>query len=153
MFSFFCSYLYVARAANPPIIRYNPGDASLKEFSYDGSAQSISFNSHENAIYWANFVDGSHKVFKTLLNEETIDLNITYAGTIKVTSDVFNLYVLDDENQRIDKYLKASLEKLGNTSFGVEIEDIIIGYGESWNVPLLCKTRMILFARDFFVVA
>jgi hypothetical protein len=146
------SDLYIARASNPPIVRYNPEDGSLKEFSYDGSAQSVSFDAYENAIYWANFVEGRHKVIKTLLNEDTVDLNITYAGKIKVTVDVFNLYVLDDDNQRIDKYLKETLEKLGYSTFGVKIEDIIIGYGECTIIVISsCNERIQTFSARIMV--
>ena len=61
----------------------------------------------------------------------TVDLNITYSGEIEVTSDMFNLYVLDKENDRIDKYLKTSLEKLGNITHDGELMELVIGYGES----------------------
>ena len=67
---------------------------------------------------------------RTLLNGETVDLNITYSGEIDVTSDVFNFYVLDKENNRIDQYLKTSLEKLWNFTYNGTIEDLIIAYGE-----------------------
>ncbi len=136
-----CSHLYIARASDPPIIRYNPEDQSTMSFSYDGSAQSISFDEYDNVIYWANFVDAIHKVMKTLANEETVDLNITYSGEIEVTSDVFNLYVADKENNRIDKYLKASLEKFGNITYDVGIQELIVAYGESRNV--LCITHLL----------
>ena len=65
---------------------------------------------------------------KTSLNGETVDLNITYDGNPAITSDVFNFYVLD--NDRIDKYLKASLKKVGNLTYGSAIKDLIIAYGE-----------------------
>ena len=66
---------------------------------------------------------------KTSLNGETVDLNITYDGNDPaITSDVFNFYVLDDD--RIDKYLKASLEKVGNLTYDSAIKDLIIAFGE-----------------------
>ena len=132
-FSFYSSissYLYIASAADPPIIRYNPRDGSLLPFSQPGSAQSLSFDQFDNVVYWANFIDDSHKVMKTMLTGDTVDLNISYSGEIEVTTDMFNLYVLDKENNRIDKYSKMSLEKLGNITRDVDIMELIIGYGE-----------------------
>ena len=67
---------------------------------------------------------------KTMLTGDTVDLNITYLGEIEVTSDMLNLYVLDKENDRIDKYSKISLEKLGNITRDVYIMELITGYGE-----------------------
>ena len=128
----FYSYLYIARTKNAPtIIRYNPSDQSITPFtSATGSAQSISVDEYDNVIYWANYDGSSHRVMRTLLNGETVDLNITYAGEIDVTSDVFNFYVLDKENNRIDQYLKTSLEKLWNFTYNGTIEDLITAYGE-----------------------
>ena len=67
---------------------------------------------------------------RTLLNGETVDLNITYSGEIDLTSDVFNFYVLDKQNNRIDQYLKTSLEKQKNVTYNGAIADLIIAYGE-----------------------
>ena len=102
-------------------------------FNSPGSAQSLSFDQFDNVVYWANFIDDSHKVMKTMLTGDTVDLNITYPGEIEVTSDMFNLYVLDKENNRIDKFSKISLEKLGNITHDVDIMELIIGYGEYQN--------------------
>ena len=127
----FYSYLYIAKTNDPTIIRYNPSDQSITPFySATGSAQSISVDEYDNAIYWANYDGNSHRVMRTLLNGETVDLNITYSGEIDVTSDVFNFYVLDKENNRIDQYLKTSLEKQKNVTYNGAIQDLIIAYGE-----------------------
>lgn len=67
---------------------------------------------------------------RTSSSGETTPLNITYSGPIKISTDMYNLYVLDTDHRRIDKYLKVSLEKLGNTTFDIEIIDFEIGYGE-----------------------
>ena len=116
---------------DPPIIRYDPRDGSLLSFSYPGSAQSITFDQFDNVVYWASFtvIDDSHKVMKTTLTGNTVDLNIMYSGQIEVTSDMFNIYVLDKANDRIDKYSKTSLEKLGNITLDFDIMELIIGYG------------------------
>ena len=127
----FCSYLYIARARDPPIVRYDLSDQSIMEFNFGGSAQSISLDEYNNVIYWANFDGTSHRLMKTLLNRETTDLNVTYSGVIDVASDVFNIYVLDVDNRRIDKYLKTSLEKQGNITHDGSIHDLIIAYGMS----------------------
>ena len=125
---------------DPPIIRYDPRDGSLQSFSYPGSAESVSFDQFDNVVYWANFVvdDNSHKVMKTTLTEDTVDLNITYPGEIEVTSDILNIYVLDKENDRIDKYSKMSFEKLGNITRDVDIMELITGYG-------LCQSSLFAF--------
>ena len=117
---------------DPPIIRYDPRDGSMQSFNYPGSAQSISFDQFDNVVYWANFVvdDNSHKVMKTMLTGNTVDLNITYPGEIEVTSDMLNIYVLDKENNRIDKYSKMTLEKLGNITHDVDIMELTTGYGK-----------------------
>ena len=128
---YFYSYLYIARANDPPIVRYNPADDSIKEFKYEGgSAQSISVDEYDNVIYWANFKDSMHRIMKTLMNGQTVDLNITYSGTVELATDVFNLYILDQDSNYIHKYLKSSLEKQGNITYDVAIFDIIISYGE-----------------------
>jgi hypothetical protein len=67
---------------------------------------------------------------RTLLNGETVDLNITYSGEIDVTSDVVNFYVLVKADNRIDQYLKTSLVKQNNVTYNGAIEDLIIAYGE-----------------------
>ena len=67
---------------------------------------------------------------RTSSGGETTPLNITYPGSIIISTDMYNLYVLDTDHMRIDKYLKNSLEKLGNATFDNEIIDFEIGYGE-----------------------
>ena len=129
----FHSYLYIARSANPPIVRYNPEDQTLREFEYeDGSAQSIAVDEYSNSIYWVNYRQSTndHAVMRTSSSGETTPLNITYSGGTKISTDMYNLYVLDTVNMRIDKYHKISLEKLGNRTFSNEIIDFEIGYGE-----------------------
>ena len=130
---FSCSFLYIARSRNPSIVRYDPSDESTNVFNNDGSAQSITFDQYDNAIYWVNYDSTQEKfmVMRTLLNNQTVELNITYAGDIKVTSDVLHIYILDTQNNVIDKYLKTSLEKQGNITSNVPISDLIITYGES----------------------
>lgn len=128
---FFFSYLYLARADNPAIVRYNPADDSVLQFNIVGSAQSLSVDEFNNVIYWAGYdVDqDSYVLQRTLLNQETFPLNITYSGTIKITSDEFNLYVLDQANDRIDKYRKTTLSLVANISSPTDIEDLTIAYG------------------------
>ena len=111
-------------------MRYNPVDESVIEFSYDGAAQSISVDEFNNVVYWANFDGTNHRVMKTLLSKQTIALNITYPGEIDLTSDVLNLYVFNEDDNSIDKYLKTSLQKQRNITHNVKIHDLIIAYGE-----------------------
>lgn len=121
----------MATASDRPIIYYNPEGGTVDGFSYDGAAQSISFDEFDNVVYWANFIDNNYRVMKTLLDGNTVDLNITYSGKIEVASDVFNLYVLDNDNNLIDKYSKTSLENLGNITNDFEISELTIAYGKS----------------------
>ena len=95
----------------------------------EGSAQSISVDVYNNVIYWANFNGSSHNVMRTRLTGGTQPLGITYFGEIDITSDLFHFYVLDKDNNRIDKYLKSSLEKLGNITHSSVIQDLVIGFG------------------------
>ena len=129
---FFSSYLYIARSSDPAIVRYDSADDITQDFSNNGSAQSITFDQYDNAIYWVNY-DGNQNNFmlmRTLINQQTVELNITYAKDIKVTSDVLYIYILDTENNVIDKYLKTSLEKEGNITSNAAIKDLIFAYGE-----------------------
>ena len=84
---------------------------------------------------------------KTMLTGDTVDLNITYPGEIEVTSDMSNLYVLDKENNRIDKYSKMSYEKLGNITSDVDIMELITGYGECQSSHLL-DAELLLSTRS-----
>ncbi len=119
-------------------MRYDPSDQSPMELNNAaGSAQSISVDEYNNVIYWANYDGQFQRVMKTLFNGDTVDLNITYLGDIEVTSDVFNFYVLDKDNNRIDKYLKTSLEKQGNITYNGAIEDFIIAYGKLHELILM----------------
>ena len=127
---FFLSHLYIARGNNPAIVRYNPSDGTSMNLVTEGSAQSISVDVYNNVIYWANFNGSSHNVMRTQLTGETKPLGITYPGRIEITSDLYHFYVLDKYNDRIDKYLKSSLEKLGSVSHSSAIEDLVIGFGK-----------------------
>ncbi len=127
----FDSYLYIGRSNTPAIVRYDPSDPSPMEFkNASGLAQSISVDEYDDVIYWANYDGENLRVMKTLFNGETVDLSITYSGDIEVTSDILNFYVLDKDNNRIDKYLKTSLEKQGNITYNGAIQDFIIAYGK-----------------------
>ena len=96
----------------------------------EGSAHSISVDVFNNVIYWANFNGSSFNVMTTRLTGGTQALGITYSGEIDITSDLFHFYVLDKDNNRIDKYLKSSLEMLGSVSHSSAIEDLVIGFGK-----------------------
>ena len=126
--------MFIARAKDPPIIRYNPQDQSTETFNFDGSAQSISADEYSNSIYWANYISATDRfeIMKTSYSGETMQLNISYSGEIRVATDENILYVLDKDNMRIDKYLKNSLEQHGNMTFSNEVVDFVIGYGKSW---------------------
>ena len=131
MFSFH-SYLYIARSRDPPIIRFNPQDGSTMEFSYAGSAQSISVDEYNSVIYWTNFIGNTdtHEIMKTSYSDVTTQLNISYSEPLELANNVFNLYVLDKDSMHVDIYLKTSLEHLGNITLNNTIADIVIGHGK-----------------------
>lgn len=107
--------------------------------SNDGSAQTLSVDEYNKAVYWANYVQdsGKHRVMLSYYSGgATMDLNISYAGEIKITQDLFILYVLDIDNARIDKYKKASLEKIGNITTLAEGKDLIMGFGKYMYMPV-----------------
>ena len=124
--------LYIARPRNPVITRYNPADQTTEDISYDdGSAQSISVDEN-NVIYWVNY-DSNEELFfvmRTLPNEQTVKLNISYSGEIDLTSDTLNFYVLDNGNNVIDQYSKTSFQKLANITHSSSIHDLVIAYGK-----------------------
>ena len=128
---FFHSYLYIAKTSDPTIVRYNPSTESITNFMSDGAAQSISIDQFYNVIYWANYDGSSHRVMRTSFEGPTTDLNITYSAPIKLTSDVFNFYVLDTVNNHIEKFSKESLQNQANFTHSGSIEDIIIAFGKS----------------------
>lgn len=130
-------------------MRYNPSDQSKWEFHFaGGSAESIFFDEYNNVIYWVNFDGSNYNVMKTLLNKETVALNVSYPGKIEVTSDFLNLYVLDTTNNRIDKYLKTSLEKHGNITNNVRIHDFVVAYGKFYIFAFLNKLIFFHCCRD-----
>ena len=134
----FHRYLYIARSKSPPIVRYDPEDEELTNiYEGTGSAQSFTLDEYNNAIYWINYDGVDLRLTRTLLNGDTVDLNITYEGNLAITSDVLNLYILDKtSNDRIDKYLKATHEKVGNITYDGAINDLIIAYGKLYVLPV-----------------
>lgn len=100
------------------------------EFGKGGLAQSISVDASNNVFYWANYDANAknYKVIRTSYNGESTSLNITYSGEIELTSDVFNFYVYDKRNARIDIYSKRTLERHSN--FSIDLKDFVIGYGK-----------------------
>ncbi len=86
---------------------------------------------------------------KTTYSGETVPLNITYSGEIDVTNDVLNLYVLDKDNMRIDKYLKTSLELYGNVTITDGIFDFVIGYGKFFYSFSSCNKVTHAFVTEY----
>ena len=121
----------MARSSDPPIIRYDLNDQSITNFTYPGSAQSISVDVYDNAIYWTNYNGNTdYEVMKTTYIGETSKLNISYSREIQVATDVYNLYVLSKDNNYIYKYVKNFPEQGGNISLRLAITDLVFGYGE-----------------------
>ena len=98
----------------------------------DGSVQVLSVDQDNEVIYWDNFVlsTGKHNLTRSYYNEKTESLNISYDGEIDLAQDYMNLYVLDKDNNRIDKYNKRTWEKISVFNTNEEVTNIILAFGK-----------------------
>jgi sugar lactone lactonase YvrE len=145
----FNSYLYIAKTSDSTIVRYDPSTGNVINLMTGGAGQSITLDQYNDVIYWVNYDRSSHRVMRTLFTGQTSDLNITYSDPIILTSDVLHLYVLDTENNRIDKISKESLEVQSNFTYSGEIHDIIVAYGEFSNFHGVIMSSVCLKFRNY----
>ena len=98
-----------------------------------GFPQYVSADKDNALAYWVGFdsAKSKYKLMKTYYSGTTMDLNISYPSEIKISQDMFHLYVLDVSNNRIDKYEKSSLVKVENITVSSGAKEIITGFGES----------------------
>ena len=94
--------------------------------------QFVSADGGNAVVYWVDYdtSENQHKLMKTYYSGRTVDLNISYPGEIKITQDVLHVYVLDVDNDRIDKYKKSSMEKIESFATLAGAKEIIAGVGE-----------------------
>ena len=95
--------------------------------------QQVSVDEDNSLVYWVDFDNGEskYKLMKTYYSGTTMDLNISYPREIKISQDMFHLYVLDVDNNRIDKYEKSSLRQVENIIVSLGAKEIITGFGKS----------------------
>ena len=103
-------------------------------FDNDTFPQAISVDKYNTVIYWVDFKDPEEKLMKTYYSGTTMDLNISYSVKIRISQDMFHLYVLDKDNNRIDKYSKSSLEKIESITVSADSKDIVIGFGKLFDM-------------------
>lgn len=95
--------------------------------------QHVSVDEDNGLVYWVNYDNDKevYQLIKTSYSGITMDLNISYPGEIKIAQDMSYLYVLDTDNNRIDKYMKSSMVKVKNITVSAGAKEIITGFGES----------------------
>ena len=114
-FHHFFSLLVIARSSDPPIVLFDIVFFVTQEIDFDGSAQALSVDEHYKVVYWSNFdgSPGTHNLMRTFWETgQTKPLNISYDGDIDLAQDYMHLYVLDKDNDRIDKYHKRTWRKV-----------------------------------------
>ena len=118
------------------IIRFNIRTMTIDTLVNSGRLPLfVSVDEENGLVYWVNY-DSDKEVYqlmKTYYSGATMDLNISYPGEIKITQDMFHLYVLDADNSRIDKYKKSSMLKDESITVTTGAKEIIAGYGEFSN--------------------
>jgi hypothetical protein len=93
--------------------------------------QDVSVDAYNGVVYWVNVIGGStFKVMSTSYAGETIDLNITYAGTIEIAQDELYLYVLLVSNEIVFKYRKNGVEQIESFVVPSGISGIEVAFGE-----------------------
>ena len=92
--------------------------------------QSVSVDEDNALVYWVDYDANKYKLMKTYYSGTTMDLNISYPGEIKISQDLFHFYVLDTNNNRIDKYMKSSMVKIDDITVSAGAKEIITGFGK-----------------------
>ncbi|XP_028413949.1 fibrillin-1-like [Dendronephthya gigantea] len=123
-------YLIIARSSKPPIAFFDTQSSTTKEIDYDGSAQALSVDQDNKAVYWDNFDQDkeTHNLTRTFYTEQTQNLNISYNGEIELAQDCRYLYVLYKEGKIIDKYDKRTWMKLNSTQTNDGPQKVIVAF-------------------------
>ena len=128
-----CSLLVIAQSSNPPIIVVDITSYETREARFDGSAQDLSVDQDNEVVYWANFGSSAEtrNLMRSYYTGQTEALNISYDGEIDLAQGYMHLYVLDKENNRIDKYNKETWKKIDTFYTEDEPKELLIAFGES----------------------
>ncbi len=123
----------IARSSDPPIVGFDITSLGTQQINFAGSPQALSVDQDNKVVYWDNFgiSPDKHNLTRSYWEtEQTQALNISYDGEIDLAQDYMHLYVLDKDNNRIDKYNKRTLDKVDvfNTNDGPR--EIIIAFGK-----------------------
>jgi hypothetical protein len=90
-------------------------------------------------VYWDNFIvsTGKYNLTRSSYTGQTVPLNISYDAEIDLAQDYMHLYVLDKENNRIDKYSKRTWEKINYFNINDGSRRLIVAFGEYLLLHLL----------------
>ena len=130
---FYIRYLIAVSTGQPAIVRFNVNTQHVDTLLESANAaQTLSVDEYNNAVYWVDFNSGqnTHALMKTYYSGSTMNLNISYRGEIAITQDLLYLYVMDKDNDRIDKYKKTSLEKMKSFPVPADTKQIITVFGK-----------------------
>ena len=132
-FSTYYSLLVIAQSSDPPIVVVDITSYETREARFDGSAQALSVDQDNEVVYWVNFGPSAEtrNLMKSYYTGQTEALNISYDGEIDLTQGYMHLYVLDEENNRIDKYSKETWEKIDTFYTEDEPKELLVAFGES----------------------
>ena len=126
------SLLIIAKSSNPPIVLFNIVSSAVQEIDFVGSAQALSVDQDYKAVYWSNFDDSTdtHNLMRTYWEtDQTKPLNISYDGEVDLAQDYMHLYVLDKDNNRIDKFNKRTWTKVDVLSTINGPVNLIVAFG------------------------
>ena len=122
--------MVIAKTSGDDIVRYNLETKALGVIKVSGDfPQDVSVDGDNGVVYWVNF-NVNFKVMSTSYDGETIDLNITDAGTIKIGQNELYLYVLVVLNETIYKYKKSTWEQMGSIVVPSGTSGIEVAFGE-----------------------
>ena len=124
--------LVIAQSSDPPIVVVDITSYETREARFDGSAQALSVDQHNEVVYWVNFGPSAEtrNLMRSYYTGQTEALNISYDGEIDLAQDYMHLYVLDKENNKIDKYNKRTWEKTGVFYTKNGPQRLIVAFGE-----------------------
>ena len=122
--------MVIVKTSGDNIVRYNIGTKELGVIKTGGDfLQDVSVDADNGVVYWVNF-NVNFKVMSTSYGGETIDLNITDTGTIKIAQDELYLHVLVVSNERVYKYKKSTWEQTESIVVPSGTSGIGVAFGE-----------------------
>ncbi|CAB4018495.1 low-density lipo receptor-related 4, partial [Paramuricea clavata] len=123
-------YLLIAKSSDPPIVRFDITSLATQDINFDGSAQTLSVDQDNEVVYWDNFIvsTGTYNLTRSSYTGETVPLNISYDAEIDLAQDYMYLYVLDKENNRIDKYNKRTWVEINVSNINAGSRRLIVAF-------------------------